>query len=176
MGQLSPPCPSSTTWARWPCAPTCPAARRSLAHSGHGLRRPPLRAALRLLRRGRSCRVPPLRRARLCARCLPPSSSSTPVLLLRLLFLLQLIISRFQSRLPVAGDRSLPTPPAENGGDKQLSGGGGGEKAPIRTESRNHRLHAQRPRARFLPPHRSAGSSRVFRATNNRCVFLLWGK
>lgn len=157
---LSPPCRSSTTWARWPCAPTCPAARRSLAHSGHGLRRPPLRAALRLLRRGRSCRVPPLRWARLCARCLPPSSSSTPVLLLRLLFLLQLIISRFQSRLPVAGDRSLSPPPQKTAATNNCQAAAAKKPQFAPRAVTTGCTHSGSALARFLPPHRSAGSSR----------------
>lgn len=62
---LSPPCPSSITWDQRPYAPTCPAAGEAarlspLGQGRRGLRRRrPLRSRLRLLRCGRSCRVPP---------------------------------------------------------------------------------------------------------------------
>lgn len=167
---LSPPCPSSITWDRRPYAPTCPAAGEAarLSRLGQGRRglrrRRPLRSRLRLLRCGRSCRVPPplAGSAGLC-RAVPSSfvflhPRPPPINYCSL------------SITPpgCAGLLALPPPPKTPGDNTRgglLSGSAGRKSREWTRAAGTARLHTQRPALRFLPPRHAAPAPPAAAAT-----------
>lgn len=182
MGQLSPPCPSSIIWDQRPYAPTCPAAGEAarlspLGQGRRGLRRRrrPLRSRPRLLRCGRSCRVPPplAGSAGLC-RAVPSSFvfvHPRPPLPPPVNYCLLSITPP-----GCAGRLALPPPakdPDDNTRGGWLSGSAGRKSREWTRAAGTARLHTQRPALRFLPPRRAAPAPPAAAATSTTAAAAL---